>query len=45
MALGADRSGVITVVLRSALFQSILGLAIGVPVAFLRVRYVECPAL
>jgi len=41
MALGAERTTVISAVMRSALFQSILGLAIGVPVAFLCVRYVE----
>jgi macrolide transport system ATP-binding/permease protein len=41
MALGAERAAVISSVMRSALFQSILGLAIGVPVAFLCVRYVE----
>ncbi len=41
MALGAERSAVISTVMRSALFQSILGLAIGVPVAYLCVRYVE----
>ena len=41
MALGAERTAVISTVMRSALFQSILGLAIGVPVAFLSVRYVE----
>ena len=41
MALGAERTAVVSAVMRSALFQSILGLAIGVPVAFLSVRYVE----
>jgi macrolide transport system ATP-binding/permease protein len=41
MALGAERTAVISTVMRSALFQSILGLAIGVPFAFLSVRYVE----
>jgi predicted permease len=41
MALGAERTKVISAVMRSALFQSILGLGIGVPVAFLCVRYVE----
>jgi macrolide transport system ATP-binding/permease protein len=41
MALGAERTTVISAVMRSALFQSIVGLAIGVPVAFLCVRYVE----
>ena len=41
MALGAERVTVVSAVMRSALFQSILGLAIGVPVAFLCARYVE----
>jgi predicted permease len=41
MALGAERVTVVSAVMRSALFQSIVGLAIGVPVAFLCVRYVE----
>jgi len=41
MALGADRRGVVAAVLRSALFQTALGLAIGVPVALLCVRFVQ----
>ena len=41
MALGAERSSVISAVMRSALLQSVLGLAIGVPVAFLCVRYIQ----
>ena len=41
MALGAERTTVISAVMRSALFQSILGLAIGVPVVLLCARYVE----
>jgi ABC-type transport system, involved in lipoprotein release, permease component len=41
MALGADRGGVVAAVLRSALFQTALGLAIGVPVALLCVRFVQ----
>jgi len=41
MALGAERARVIVGVLRSALFQTIFGLAIGVPVALLCVRFVQ----
>jgi macrolide transport system ATP-binding/permease protein len=41
MALGADRGGVVAAVLRSALSQTALGLAIGVPVALLCVRFVQ----
>jgi len=41
MALGAERTTVISGVMRSALLQAVLGLAIGVPVAVLCVRYVE----
>jgi predicted lysophospholipase L1 biosynthesis ABC-type transport system permease subunit len=41
MALGAERTAVISSVMRSALFQSVVGLAIGVPVAFLCVRYIQ----
>ena len=41
MALGAERTTVVSAVMRSALFQSLLGLAIGVPVVFLCARYVE----
>jgi macrolide transport system ATP-binding/permease protein len=41
MALGAERATVVSAVLRSALFQSVLGLAIGIPVVLLCVRYVE----
>jgi macrolide transport system ATP-binding/permease protein len=41
MALGADRGGVVAAVLWSALFQTSLGLAIGVPVALLCVRFVQ----
>jgi predicted permease len=35
MALGANRSSVVTMVFRSALFQVVLGLALGVPAALL----------
>lgn len=41
MALGAERAGVLGTVMRSALLQTVLGLAIGVPTAFLCVRLVE----
>ena len=41
MALGAERSGVVAMVLRSALLQTLLGLAIGVPVAFYGVTLVK----
>ncbi len=39
MALGADRRNVVRMVMRGALFQAGLGLAIGVPVALLGARY------
>jgi macrolide transport system ATP-binding/permease protein len=41
MALGAERGGVITMVMRGALVQTALGLAIGIPVAVLCVRFVK----
>jgi macrolide transport system ATP-binding/permease protein len=41
MALGADRGGVITMVMRSAILQAALGLLIGVPVALACVRFVK----
>jgi predicted permease len=41
MALGADRAGVIAGVLRGALIQTALGLAIGIPTALLCVRYIK----
>jgi predicted permease len=41
MALGAERSGVVVMVMRSALLQTLLGLAIGVPVAFYGVTLVK----
>jgi macrolide transport system ATP-binding/permease protein len=41
MALGADRSGVVAMILRSALLQTLLGLAIGIPVAFYGVTLVK----
>lgn len=41
MALGAARKGVVTMVMRGALIQTGLGLAIGIPVALLCVRFVK----
>jgi predicted permease len=41
MALGAARSQVVGMVMRSALGQMLIGLAIGLPVAFLCVRFVK----
>ncbi|MGA3373533.1 MAG: ABC transporter permease [Terracidiphilus sp.] len=41
MALGARRGNVVTMVLRGALIQAAMGLAIGIPVAMLCVRYVK----
>jgi hypothetical protein len=41
MALGVERGRVMAMVLRGAIFQAGIGLAIGAPVAFLRVRFVK----
>jgi predicted permease len=41
MALGAARSRVIASVMRGVLFQTVAGLAIGIPVAIFCVRYVK----
>jgi predicted permease len=41
MALGAERSGVVAMVMRSALLQTLLGLVIGIPVAFYGVTLVK----
>lgn len=41
MALGARRGGVIAMVMRGAMIQTLLGLAIGIPVALLSVRFVK----
>ena len=41
MALGATRSGVVSMVLRGAFYQVILGLALGVPVILLGGRFLE----
>jgi macrolide transport system ATP-binding/permease protein len=41
MALGAARGGVVAMVMRGAVIQTLLGLAIGVPIALLCVRFVQ----
>jgi ABC-type antimicrobial peptide transport system permease subunit len=41
MALGAERSRVIGMVMRGAMFQAVIGLALGAPIAVLCVRYVK----
>jgi macrolide transport system ATP-binding/permease protein len=41
MALGAGRQGVIAMVMRGAVLQAALGLAIGIPIAMLSVRFVK----
>ncbi|MEO8735582.1 MAG: ABC transporter permease [Edaphobacter sp.] len=41
MALGAERGGVIAMIMRGAMIQIVLGLAIGIPVALLCVRFVK----
>src|SRR5581483_293303 len=41
MALGAERSRVIGMVMRGAMLQALIGLAIGTPIAMLCVRYVK----
>jgi macrolide transport system ATP-binding/permease protein len=41
MALGAERLSVIAMVMRGAIVQTVLGLAIGIPVALLCIRYVK----
>lgn len=41
MALGANRAGVIAMVMRGAMIQTALGLAIGIPVSLLCVRFIE----
>jgi macrolide transport system ATP-binding/permease protein len=41
MALGANRTGVIAMVMRGALIQAALGLAIGIPAALLSMRLIE----
>ena len=41
MALGANRAGVIVMVMRGALIQAALGLAIGIPTSLVCMRFVE----
>jgi ABC-type antimicrobial peptide transport system permease subunit len=41
MALGARRTGVVVMVLRGAVIQTALGLAIGIPLALLSVRFLR----
>ena len=41
MALGANRSSVVGMVMRGAMTQAAIGLAVGVPIAFLCARYVK----
>jgi ABC-type antimicrobial peptide transport system permease subunit len=41
MALGAERASVVSMVMRGALGQTLLGLAIGVPIAYFCVRFVK----
>jgi macrolide transport system ATP-binding/permease protein len=41
MALGAERVRVVAMVVRGALLQTLVGLAIGIPAALFCVRYVE----
>ena len=41
MALGAERRGVVAMILRSAMAQTLIGMAIGVPLAFYGVTLVK----
>jgi ABC-type antimicrobial peptide transport system permease subunit len=41
MALGADRTGVVGMVMRSAVMQAAIGPIVGIPVAMLCVRFVK----
>jgi predicted permease len=41
MALGAERGSVTAMVMRGAMVQAVIGLALGVPTAMLCVRYIE----
>jgi ABC-type antimicrobial peptide transport system permease subunit len=41
MALGANRSSVVAMVLREAMIQAGIGLAIGIPVAWMCARFVQ----
>jgi ABC-type antimicrobial peptide transport system permease subunit len=41
MALGAERGSVVAMVMRGAMTQTLLGLAVGIPVALMCVRFVK----
>jgi macrolide transport system ATP-binding/permease protein len=41
MALGAERGSVVAMVMRGAMMQTLLGLGLGIPVAFVCVRFVK----
>jgi macrolide transport system ATP-binding/permease protein len=41
MALGAERRSLVAMVMRGAMMQTLLGLAIGIPVALVCVRFVK----
>ena len=41
MALGAGRAGVIAMVMRGAMMQTVVGLAIGIPTSLLCVRFIQ----
>jgi macrolide transport system ATP-binding/permease protein len=41
MALGSERGGVVAMIMRGAMIQTVLGLAIGLPVALFCVRFVK----
>jgi len=41
MALGAERWSVVAMILRAAAMQTVIGLAIGVPIALLSVRFIK----
>ena len=41
MALGAERGGVVAMVMKGAFIQTALGLAIGIPIALLCVRFIK----
>jgi ABC-type antimicrobial peptide transport system permease subunit len=41
MALGAERGGIIAMIMRGAIVQTVLGLGIGIPVALLCVKSVQ----
>ena len=41
LALGAQRTSVVTMIMRGAFGQTVLGLALGIPVALFCVRYVQ----